>query len=277
MDRKIMKKIAREILPPFIHETFRKLICRGKNIYNPTWHTVRDGNLKGRQIFIDSENAPWQKEMLEGKFDHVIFDYLKTIDLKGKVVFEIGAQIGYHAMNFACLVGESGAVYAFEPNMFNLDRMNLILTKNQDLRERIRIFNFAVSDNRGEVEFYLTPDVDKGTSSGSFIESADTYYARSHAYLELFERVKVKTVSLDDISSIGIAAVPDIIKIDVEGAESSVLLGGVNLLKKHKPLLFIEIHSIYNMLKAYEILSSVRYNIELIREEADGRCFIAAN
>jgi hypothetical protein len=50
----------------------------------------------------------------------------------------------------------------------------------------------------------------------------------------------------------------------------------VELLKKHRPLIIMEVHSIYNMLKTYDILQSAHYKIVLLKEELDGRCFIAA-
>jgi hypothetical protein len=52
------------------------------------------------------------------------------------------------------------------------------------------------------------------------------------------------------------------------------LQGGVELLKKHRPLIMIEVHSIYSMLKTYDILQSVHYKVDLLKEEPDGRCFI---
>lgn len=255
----------------------RKIVKRENRPYHPSWHTINSGILQGRQLFLDPRDGLWQKEMLEGKYDRFIFDYLSSLNLQGKIIFEIGAQIGFHAMHFAALVGDEGFVYAFEPNSFNRERMDIILEKNPDLAKRIKTFDVAISDNNGLEEFYFCRDVDKGTSSGSFIAKAHTYYPKSKQYLELFETALVKTVSLDNIASlIGSDIIPHVIKIDVEGAESSVLQGGVELLKKHRPLIMMEVHSIYNMLKTCDILQSVHYEVALLKEEPDGRCFIAA-
>jgi hypothetical protein len=48
-------------------------------------------------------------------------------------------------------------------------------------------------------------------------------------------------MSLDDFFSVH-AMVPDIIKIDVEGAEWDVLRGASTLIQDHCPLLFLELH-----------------------------------
>jgi FkbM family methyltransferase len=273
----MLKKIAKEILPPFVHSMLRRIVKRENRPYHPSWHTINSGILKGRQLFLDPRDGLWQKEMIEGRFDRFIFDYLSSLDLQGKTVFEIGAQIGFHAMHFSALVGNEGFVYAFEPNRFNRERMNIILEKNPDLAKRIKTFEVALSDKNGHEDFYFCKDVDSGASSGSFIANAHTYYPKTQQYLELFEKTTVETVTLDDIASyIGTDIVPHVMKIDVEGAESSVLQGGVELLKKHRPLIMMEVHSIYNMLKSYDILQSVHYKVVLLKEEPDGRCFIAA-
>ena len=273
----MFKTIVSEILPPIIYKTLSRVVHGNKNHYHPAWHTVEGGDLKGRQIFVDPKGGTWQREMIEGRYDRFIFEYAHSLDLKGKIVFEIGAHIGFHAMNFAYLVGVEGFVYAFEPNTFNRERMGMILDKNPDLSERIKIFDVAISDTTGQEVFYFCKDVERGTSSGSFISRAHTYYPKSKEYLEQFEITTVKTVSLDQIASlIGADIIPHVMKVDVEGAESSVLKGAVEMLKRHRTLVLMEIHSIYNMLRVYEILQSVGYTIELLKEESDGRCFIAA-
>jgi len=274
----MLKKIAKEMLPPFIHSMLRGIVKAENRPYSPYWHTIKSGILQGRQLFIDPRDGLWQKEMIEGRYDRFIFDYLSSLNLQGKTFFEIGAQIGFHAMHFAALAGDEGFVYAFEPNGFNRERMDIILEKNPDLAKRIRMFDVAISDSNGQEEFYFCRDVDGGRSSGSFIAKAHTYYPKSRQYLELFETTLIKTVSLDNIAFlIGPDIVPNVIKIDVEGAESSVLRGGIEMLRKHRPLILMEVHSIYNMLKTSEILQSARYKVVLLKEEPDdGRCFIAA-
>ena len=272
----MLKKIAKGILPPVVYSLIRKII-RPTKPYHPSWHTITSGTLKGRELFLDPRDGLWQKEMLDGTFDGFIFEYLSSLNLKGKTVFDIGAQIGFHSMHFAAMVGDKGRVYAFEPNTFNRERMMMIMKKNPDLEQRIKILDVALSDKNGLEDFYFTKDVDGGASSASFIAHAHTYYPKSEQYLGLFEKTRVETITLDDIASrIGKGVVPRVLKIDVEGAESSVLQGGIKSLKKHKPVIMMEVHSIYNMLRSYEILQAAGYKIALLKEELDGRCFVAA-
>jgi len=268
----------KHLLPPFLHDALQKLIYKNKVKYTPAWHTIKGGILKGRNIFIDPDAGEWQKEMIDGTWDAFMFNYIKTLDLQGKVVYDIGAHIGYYAMTIALLADSPGMVYAFEPNRFNVERIGINLSGNKDLAERIRIYEAAVSDRVGTAQFYFLRDVESGASSGSFVSEAHTYYEKKQAYLNSFEIAEVKTYSLDGIAPlIGNGIRPDIIKIDVEGAEGSVLEGARNTLAIYKPLLLIEVHSIYNMLKVCEILGALNYKIMLLKEESDGRCFLAAS
>ena len=64
--------------------------------------------------------------------------------------------------------------------------------------------------------------------------------------------------------------------MDVEGAENFVLNGAYNTLLKSKPIVFIEVHSINCMYATTNMLFRLGYNIELLKEEVDGRCHIVA-
>lgn len=280
----MFKKILNHILPPFITVILSKighatgiLSKTNKYIYEPKWHYIKGGYLKDRKIYVDPHDGYWQREIIEGNYDQFFFDYLKQLDLNGKTVFEIGAHIGYHAMNFAQLVGPRGKVFAFEPNQYNIERFNLILTKNGDLANRIKIFDLAISDKTGEVEFYFSRHVDDGRSTGSFIQGAHTPFTRNEYEKVGFKKQTVRAVSLDHISTnLGIKEVPALIKIDVEGAENLVLEGGKQTILKNKAVVLIEVHTIFNMLQICHFFNEINYGIKLLNESQDGRCFISA-
>ena len=245
-----------------------------KDHHKPEWCKITGGLLFGYDIYIDP-NGIW-KDMISGSYDSFFFNYLERMDLDGKVILDIGAHVGYSSMCFAKLVGNKGHVYAFEPNVFNKKRFEYILSKNNDLEKIISIFDVAISDKEGEDDFVFSDNVDNGTSSGSFIDSSNTFFTKgTYEYGFNFKRVKTKTIPINLLPKIGIDHKPDLLKIDIEGAEHLALSGGKEFIKEHKPVLLIEIHSIFNMLKCCQILSELNYGIELLKEESDGRCFIA--
>lgn len=273
----MLKKIIRPIAPPFIYRFLSGIKNSRKNLFHPAWHLIEKGILKGRNLYIDPLRSYWQKEMLEGNYDDFLFNYILKFDLKGKTVIDVGAHIGYHSLVFSTLTGEKGGVISFEPNPENFKRFEKNLGHNEELKNRIRLFPMAVSGEDGEVTFHISANVDSGQSSGSFLSSANTYYEKSDGYLDAHEKITVQTITLDNVSKLISEEVkPFLIKIDVEGGESGVLEGARRIVSEYKPVIVIEVHSIFNMFHVSRILKELNYNLILLKEEIDGRCFIAA-
>jgi len=286
INRKDVQKAIRLITPPFIVVAYKKspLYKTVNAFFNkptrdklPFWHTIVAGDLAGLKIFAN--NTGGFREMINGSYDKFFFDYVKNFDLKGKTVYDIGSHVGFTALYFAKMVGPEGKVIAFEPNEFNARRFKHILSENEELAKRIDVYKIAISKKKGSEDFLFGDDVDGGTSSGSFIDSSHTFW-RKEVYEEQigFVRKTIQTLPLDLLESeLSITKTPALIKIDVEGAEQLVLEGGRDLIKKNKPILLIEIHSIFSMFEVGRILNELEYATNLLKEESDGRCFIAAH
>ncbi len=291
MNKNSIYAFVKSVTPPFIFSAFKNGRIYGytrnivtkilKDKYAPNWHKVTAGPLKGVELYLDPAGE-WQKEMLEGKYDDFFFEYLEKINLSGKVVYDIGAHIGFSSLFFAKAVGQNGKVITFEPNIFNIDRIKLIFSKNTELSSRVQLIEAAVSDKDGEDEFIFSSNIDNGTSSGSFIGEAHTIYDKDSYQTEGgFKSSKVKTVRIDDMcgaSSTSTETIPepDVIKMDIEGSEYLALDGAKDTISRKRPLILIEIHSIFNMYKVEEFLRDLDYKLELLKEEKDGRCFFAA-
>lgn len=270
----MIKKFSKNMIPPIFYEFIRQKIKTKK--FRPIWNELKYKPLNGIKLFFDP-TGPWQKKMLEGSYDSFLFDRLKTMNLEGKIIFDIGAHIGYHSIYFSRLVGKNGKIFAFEPHPKNVERFRLILEKNKNELDNISVYDFAISDKVGTEEFNLNEDVESGRSSGNFIGHADTFWNRNVYTEKHFKKRSVKTFSIDSLKyNLIIDESPDIIKIDVEGAEYLVLLGARQILKTKKPILFIEIHSMLNMFNVTSFLLSLEYNLTILRKESNGICFIEA-
>lgn len=246
-------------------------------MYIPTWHKIKNGLLKGRPFYIDTKDGLWQQEIVEGNFDKFFWDVLSKIDLKGKVILDIGSHIGFHTMCFAELVGTKGKVLSFEPNIFNIERMNFILEKNKDLKSRIEVCNYAISDKKGLIDFSFSKEIDNGFSSGSFISGAITPYNETQ-YKDIgFEKIRVKTVTLDSLmDKFSIDHKPNYIKIDIEGAEDLALAGAKEFTEIYKPTYLIELHTFTNIIETFQFFSERKYEIKFLEFISDTRSFIIA-
>ncbi len=279
-------KAVEQITPPFILSgikktgAYRKIATSAKNRlakdHSPSWQTISTGPLKGAQLFLDPKGE-WQQEMLGGAYDNFFFDFVDKINLSGKTIYDIGAHIGFNTLYFAHRVGHNGKVFAFEPNKVNLERIDMIMSKNAELGKRVTVINKAVSNKTGKTTFVLSDVVDDGSSCGGFVADADTAYEKdSYQKARGFHETTVETTSIDDMIASKKYPVPDLLKVDIEGAEYLAIEGMKTLLTQHKPILLIEIHSTFNMLSVGESLRDFNYKIELLKEESSSRCFIAA-
>jgi FkbM family methyltransferase len=270
-----MKNFIKNITPPILYQWLRKLFLKPR-IYTPRWNTLAYAPLKGIQMYFDP-TGPWQSKIINNTYDSFLFKRISQLKMEGKIVYDIGAHIGFHSLYFARLVGPKGKVYAFEPNPKNIERLNLIREKNPDIKNIITVCDVAVSNVSGSETFSMSDEVESGRSSGSFIDTADTIWERSAFASRGFNEIQVKTVPMDLFKKeLPIEDAPDVIKIDVEGAESLVLSGAKNTLLEKKPIIFLEVHSMQNMFDVVSFLTSLSYGLEIINKEQDGRCFIEA-
>ena len=66
------------------------------------------------RIAFSADEPAWEPEIVE---------LMRRVVKPGDVVVDIGAENGYHACLLSGLVGDSGCVYAFEPEPANRERL----------------------------------------------------------------------------------------------------------------------------------------------------------
>ena len=173
-------------------------------------------------------------------------------------VFDVGANLGF--FSFECLsINSKLIIHAFEPNFKNY----IFFMKNIKLNNipNIKLNNFGFySSNK-----YLYETNENITNSGTIYFSEKK--KKTH---------KIKFITGDDYILRNNISKVDLIKIDVEGAEALVLRGGYKTIVSHKPLIFLEVHSIKAMFEVMDFFRSVSYTAKIIHEETDGRCFLEA-
>jgi len=156
---------------------------------------------------------------------------VRTLLKKGDVFIDVGAHIGWYALNAAQVVGSKGKVYAFEPNISVFE----VLKRNKSLNHFQNLFpeSIALSNKTGKREFWLGDDM-----GGSFVKKNTERLTIDGRKVT---KTNVQTISLDKFCEINNIQNIKMIKIDVEGAELDVLKGSYNILKKQSPYLLIEV------------------------------------
>lgn len=146
-----------------------------------------------------------------------------------KIFFDVGAHIGLYSLPAANTLGALGMVFAFEAATENIKY--LASHKKRNSISNITIVPTLVgSTNENEVAFFEST----GTNGMNSI-------TEPRKRRDLYHKVFKKQISLDSFSE-DQQLVPDIIKIDVEGAEGNVLRGSTNILSLHRPVIFLSLH-----------------------------------
>jgi FkbM family methyltransferase len=213
--------------------------------------------------------------MVLGTYDDAFLDALHAGPSPlGGVVWDVGAHIGYESLAFAQVVGADGHVVAFEPNPANVREWQRNVAGNPELADRMSLQQVALGDAAGTAAFRFSDDVTGGASSGSHLASAVPPEAT--ASYESFGVVDVACARGDDLVESGEIAAPSIIKIDVEGAEADVVRGAMNILRRHRPILLVEVHHVRAMHDLGALLHEAGYTTSLLTtpEETSSRCFL---
>lgn len=161
----------------------------------------------------------------EGPLLRVMVDALRP----GDVVYDVGANVGLMSLALAVHPrGRSLRAFGFEPEPVNLGRFRRNIVLN-GLEERVRAHGIALGDRDGSVTLHVRGGAGEGRHSTLAAHRATTAV-----------EVPVRTAASFAEES---GATPNVAKIDVEGAEGSVLAGMEPLLRDGNPRdVFLEIH-----------------------------------
>ena len=147
-------------------------------------------------------------------------------------VWDIGANVGVFAFAVAGLVGKHGRVLAVEPDpwLFGLLQRSRAANRRRDDLAAVELLCTAVSDRPGVARFQIAA---RGRASNALAGFGNSEMGGVR------EELLVPTVTLDQLLETTFP--PDLVKIDVEGAELLVLQGARRLLAEARPRLLIEV------------------------------------
>lgn len=163
-----------------------------------------------------------------GTSEPAVQDAIAQLVNDGHVVYDIGANAGFYTVIAARLVGASGAVFAFEPLPANL----ALIEHNARINgfANVTVLPFAIGRTQARASFTLGFDSTRGGLS------------EVHAEPGTNGTIEVEVRSLDELISAGLLPAPDVVKMDIEGAEVDALRGALTTLGERRPSLLIEIH-----------------------------------
>ena len=161
----------------------------------------------------------------EASFVRRMWDYLSD----GDVVYDIGANIGLLSLLLAQHArGKGSRVHCFEPEPRNFAQLQRNISQN-GLGGRVVAHQLALAEREGDLELFVRGGPGEGRHSTVASKGSTGSI-----------RVRAETVAAFAESS---GTLPDLVKIDVEGAEGRVLAGMASLLRAGAPReIFMELH-----------------------------------
>jgi FkbM family methyltransferase len=190
------------------------------------------------------ESSVW----LAGVYDVKTTNFLKKVIHPDDVVLDIGANCGALTLVAASLI-DQGKIYAFEPAPAVRSRLQGNVELNPKLKEIVTVLPYGLGRHNYK-GFY----------------NEDPNY-RGNGSLHGQQGIAVEVFSLDEWVALEKLDKIDVIKIDVEGMEYDVLLGGKAVLEKYHPILYFETLELFfetsshSIKDTYEFLSSLGYRI----------------
>lgn len=157
--------------------------------------------------------------------------WFATLASSANVIFDVGANVGYTAL-LANLYGRPSSIVLIDANVEALGTaLRNLAMNNMSINCRFHRAFVGAKDSE-KVKFYTV-----GTgAAGSIYESHAKTASAVNSYFY------VETITVDTLST-NLGLTPDLVKIDVEGAELLVLEGAKQLAGKMGCAFFVEMHA----------------------------------
>jgi FkbM family methyltransferase len=183
---------------------------------------LRNGTL----LYVDPATDLQETIFWTGEYDAKIIARMERLLEPNAVVLDVGANIGAYTIQLGRRLRGNGRLIAIEPVPANVQRLRQNIEAN-GLTGMVDVVNVAVADHDGIVHL-------RG-AKGSEGRAGNAVVADSG--------VAASVTTLDSVVETRGILRCDLIKLDIEGCEFSALRGAVRLLRRCKPVLYLELNA----------------------------------
>jgi FkbM family methyltransferase len=189
------------------------------------------GPLRGMKVafppgYLDDEQG----------YEPAVTAALTRLATPGDMCADLGAHIGYFTLLMAKLSGPEGRVFSFEasPENARMVRRNVRINR---LGDRVTVEEAAVMGQTSQAV-----PVFAGRAGGSMEWTTDEKFASRDdpGHPNRAPALEIRGVALDDYFEPGSRL--DLVKMDIEGAESQAVPGMVRVLREARPTIVLEFH-----------------------------------
>ena len=179
-----------------------------------------------------------------GTYEFEKQDFVARRVKPGMTVWDIGANVGFYTLAFARLTGPTGKVLAFEPLAANA----AFLLRHLELNAitNVQLIQAALNDTTDLLGFSATGASSMGALAG-----------RGLSYLVPALAPAAVLAALPN-------AVPQLLKVDIEGAEGAVLSAFRPILEQHAPDILLALHGRVQEEQCVRLLGEVGYSLSYL-------------
>lgn len=237
VNKKWVARLVR-VLEPALRGSRRFL-----GLTNPMFFTHRVIDRDGNRYVVPANNyiALGASAAQTVRFDGDVFEPEMSYLIAGLIheddtVLDIGANVGLHTVAFA-RAAKDGQVFAFEPVAEMAEQASTNCALNR--LDNVSILNYALGAEQAELEMKVNIAGMGKQGTSSFF---DTHNIESRP--EDYETRALHVRRLDDvIGDLAPGKRIGFIKIDTEGYDTYVLEGGLETIRRDRPVMMVEAHS----------------------------------
>jgi FkbM family methyltransferase len=179
-----------------------------------------------------AQKSQLDDDLLREGFEDVEMAFVQRLLRRGMTVVDAGAHHGLYTLLASKRVGRHGRVIAFEPSP--RERKRLMRHMRVNRCRNVAVQSCALGDERREATMFLVEGREDWCNS-----------LREPQIDARTVQVRVDVERVDDVlEKLGVAARVDFIKLDVEGAELSVLRGATATLSVSRPVILAEVQDL---------------------------------
>jgi FkbM family methyltransferase len=187
---------------------------------------VRVALRNGVHLYVDPTVDLQETIFWTGEYDSRTIDRMKQLLVSGAVVLDVGANIGAYTVQLGNALRKGGRIIAIEPVPANIKRLQENVNLN-GLEGIVEIVNTAVGDHCGVVHLRGADGIEGIASNAVLADSG----------------VAAQITTIDAIAEAHALVRCDLIKLDIEGCEFFALRGAERLLKRCRPVLYLELNA----------------------------------
>lgn len=180
------------------------------------------------KLYLDLRQYHISFGIMNGEYEKFDIELVKAIVPDNGQFIDVGGNVGYYSLSVAAHHSPfRGTVLAFEPLPKLCELFNRSILEN-GLEDRVSVHQLALADAPGELPL---------NDAGETVNAGATRLVTDTVEAKVGRMTKVET--LDRV--IGNLR-PDVMKVDIQGAEGLFLKGAQRTITTHKPCLMMEIN-----------------------------------